>query len=509
MRSKKAMYNIVTTLILQFVVLISGFIVPKLIIGKFGSNVNGLLSSITQFLAYISLLEYGIGPVVKASLYKPIAEKDNKTIKNILRTSEKFFRVIALIFAIYLVFLSVGYPFLVQKEFGYLYTFSLVLIISVSTFFEYYFGMTYKLYLQTEQKTYVTSVIQIITYILNIIFVVLLVKLNASIQIIKLFSGFAFILRPLIQNIYIKKKYNINLKDADESYKLDKKWDGLAQHIAAVVHGNTDITILTIFSKLSEVSVYSVYAMITKGVKSIISAFSGGIDASFGDMIAKNEKDTLNKSFSTYELFYFTIITICYSCTMLLIVPFVSVYMKGITDANYIRPLFGYLLVISEFIWAIRMPYSSITLAAGHFKETRKGAWVEAITNIVLSIILVIKFGIVGVAIGTLVAMLIRTIEFIYHTNKYILKRNIFINIKKIISIIVETIIIVLIVRFLPLSFKFNSYINWIVYAIIVFIISSIITITINLIVYKDDRKNLKQLLKNNFGKLFKRRKKK
>lgn len=105
--------------------------------------------------------------------------------------------------------------------------------------------------------------------------------------------------------------------------------------------------------------------------------------------------------------------------------------------------------------------------------------------------------------------MLIRTIEFIYHTNKYILKRNIFINIKKIISIIVETIIIVLIVRFLPLSFKFNSYINWIVYAIIVFIISSIITITINLIVYKDDRKNLKQLLKNNFGKLFKRRKKK
>ena len=506
MRSKKAIYNIVSSLVLQVVVLISGFIVPKLIISKFGSDVNGLLSSIAQFLAYISLLESGIGPVVRSSLYKPIAEKDNKTIKNILKASERFFRVIALIFVIYLVCLSVVYPFLVQKEFGYLYTFSLVLIISISTFFEYYFGITYQLYLQAEQKTYVTSIIQIITYILNIIFVIVLVKIGASIQIIKLFSGFAFILRPLIQNIYIKKKYNINLKDADESYKLDKKWDGLAQHIAAVVHGNTDITILTIFSKLSEVSVYSVYAMITKGVKSIISAFSGGIDASFGDMIAKNEKDTLNKSFSTYELFYFTIITICYSCTILLIVPFVGVYMKDVTDANYIRPLFGYLLVISEYIWAIRMPYSSITLAAGHFKETRKGAWVEAISNIVISIILVIKYGIVGVAIGTLIAMLIRTIEFIYHTNKYILKRNIFINIKKIISIVVETIIIVLIVRFLPLSFKFNSYINWIVYAIIVFIISSIITITINLIVYKDDRKNLKQLFNN---KLFKRRKKK
>ena len=172
MRSKKAIYNIVSSLVLQVVVLISGFIVPKLIISKFGSDVNGLLSSIAQFLAYISLLESGIGPVVRSSLYKPIAEKDNKTIKNILKASERFFRVIALIFVIYLVCLSVVYPFLVQKEFGYLYTFSLVLIISISTFFEYYFGITYQLYLQADQKTYVTSTIQIITYILNIIFVV-------------------------------------------------------------------------------------------------------------------------------------------------------------------------------------------------------------------------------------------------------------------------------------------------------------------------------------------------
>lgn len=508
MRSKKAIYNIVSSLMLQVVVLISGFIVPKLIISSFGSDVNGLVSSISQFLAYISLLESGIGPVVKASLYKPIAEKDNRTIKNILRASEKFFRVIALIFIVYLVGLSVLYPLIVQKEFGYVYTLSLVLIISISTFFEYYFGMTYKLYLQAEQKTYVTSIIQIVTYILNIIFVVLLVKFGASIQIIKLFSGFAFILRPLIQNIYIKKKYNINLKDADENYKLDKKWDGLAQHIAAVVHGNTDITILTIFSKLSEVSVYSVYSMVTRGIKSIVSSFSGGIDASFGDMIAKNEKELLNKNFSTYELFYFTIVTIFYTCTILLIVPFVNVYMMDINDTNYIRPLFGWLLVLGEFVWAIRVPYSSITLAAGHFKETRKGAWIEVIVNITISIILVIKYGIVGVAIGTLVAMLLRTIEFIYHTNKYILERNIFINIKKIAVIVTEVLLIILVIKFIPINITFNSYINWIIYAIIVFVVASIITIGINILVYRDDIGNLKQLLKNNFGKLFKRRKK-
>ena len=67
MRSKKAILNIISSLLLQVTTLICGFIVPKIIIEKFGSNVNGLVSSITQFLAYITLLEAGIGPVIKSA----------------------------------------------------------------------------------------------------------------------------------------------------------------------------------------------------------------------------------------------------------------------------------------------------------------------------------------------------------------------------------------------------------------------------------------------------------
>ena len=118
MRSKKAIYNIMTSLILQLVIVVYGFIVPKIIIQSFGSNVNGLVSSITQFLAYITLLESGVGPVVKAALYKPIAKKDKKSINNILHSSESFFKTIAYVFIVYLIILSITYPLLVNKEFG-------------------------------------------------------------------------------------------------------------------------------------------------------------------------------------------------------------------------------------------------------------------------------------------------------------------------------------------------------------------------------------------------------
>ncbi|MEI3434538.1 MAG: polysaccharide biosynthesis C-terminal domain-containing protein [Clostridia bacterium] len=497
MRSKKAILNIITSLLLQVVVLICGFIVPKLIITKFGSNVNGLISSITQFLAYITLLEAGFGPVVKAALYKPIASKNKKQIENILKASEKFFRVIALIFIAYLIVLSITYPAIVSSQFAYMYTLSLVLIISISTLAEYYFGMTYKLYLQAEQKTYITSIIQMVGYILNTLAIIVLVKCNASIQVVKLVSSIIFVLRPIVQNIYVRKKYNINLKDADKDYQLKQKWDGLAQHIAAVIHNNTDITILTFFTQITEVSVYSVYYLVVKGIKSIIQAFTGGIDASFGDMIAKGEKEQLNKSFKTYELFYYTITTIAYTCTILLIVPFITVYTLGITDANYIRPVFATLLVLGEFVWAIRLPYSSITLAAGHFKQTQKGAWVEAFSNIIISVILVWKFGIVGVAIGTLVAMLIRTIEFVYHTNKYILERKQSKSLIRFGIIALQLIAVALLSKLLP-TYEFTNYFIWIKYACMVLVLTIIIVLPVNLIVYRNDAKDLLGIVKRN-----------
>ena len=73
-RGDIAMKNISSNLILQLVVIVSGFIIPKLLIGSFGSDTYGLVASITQFLSLIMLLEAGIGPVIKAKLYKYIAD---------------------------------------------------------------------------------------------------------------------------------------------------------------------------------------------------------------------------------------------------------------------------------------------------------------------------------------------------------------------------------------------------------------------------------------------------
>lgn len=498
MRSKKALKNIVVSLVQQIVTIICGLILPRMIIGTYGSNVNGLISSITQFLSYITLLESGVGPVIKSVLYTPIAKKDKKQIERILKSGQRFFNVIAYIFIAYLVILSFIYPQIVSSEFETGYTISLLLIISISTFAQYFFGMTYQLYLQAEQKTYITSGIQAITTILNTVISIILIKLGMNIHIVKLFSAAIFVLRPLVQNIYVKKKYNINLKEVDNSFKLKQKWDGLAQHIAAVIHGNTDVTILTIFTNTAEVSVYTVYLFVVNGIKNLVQALTGGMDASFGDMYARNEKEHLNKSFKNYEFFYYTIVTIIFTCTLCLIIPFITVYTKGIEDINYIRPLFGALIVIAEYIWAIRLPYNSLILATGHFKQTQTGAWIEAISNILISIILVNKLGIIGVTIGTLIAMLIRTIEFMFYTAKNILERNWKYAFRHFLITIIETIIIYICSYYIMRNVKFINYAGLIEYGIIILAISCIIVVITNSIIYREQAKETVNMLKNN-----------
>ena len=455
----------------------------------------GLTESITNFLGFIVLLEAGFGPVVKVVLYKALAKKNSNQVERILKTSERFFRRIAIFFLFYVLGLTILYPSISGSNFDYVFTATLVLIMAVSVFAEYFFGITYRLFLQSDQKTYVTNAIQIITMLLNLCLIAVAVKCGAGVIVVKIITSIVYVLRPILQNIYVKRKYKISLDGVKANYKIEQKWDALIHHVAFMIHSKTDIVILTLMSSLKNVAIYSVYALILNGVKSIVSVIADSFSAAFGDMIAKAEKDTLRKRFNVYETMFMTISAVVYSGTLMLITPFVIVYTLNINDADYIQPIFGVLLTISIYLLTVRQPYNELIKAAGSFKQTRRGASVEAIVNIVLSIIMVWQFGLVGVAIGTLVAMLIRTIEFIYYANRHILDRNIWVNVRKIVVVIFETMGVILISRFIPMP-EMNSYLNWILYAIEIMAVSVVMILPLNYLLYKNDFKDLWKILK-------------
>ena len=161
MRTKKTLINISTSLLLEVVTIVYGFVVPRLIIRTFGSEVNGLICSMANYIGYITLLQSGVGSVVKASLYKPLANKDKDTLNTIVATANRFFDKIAVITVIYILLLSVCFPLLTGTDFGWFYTASLVVIIGASTAAQYFFGITYQMLLEADQRAYIYSFVHL------------------------------------------------------------------------------------------------------------------------------------------------------------------------------------------------------------------------------------------------------------------------------------------------------------------------------------------------------------
>lgn len=484
-RRKKLYLNTVTALLNQIVALVCGFILPRYILSYFGSDANGLVTSISRFLGVISFLELGVGPVIQSNLYKPLAENDMETTSKIVVSAERFYRRIAYIFLGYIAVLFFVFP-QITPGYDFWFTASLLLIISISTFAQYYFGITYQVFLNADQKVYVQSTLQLVTIILNTVISVILMNLGCGLHTVKLVSAIVYVIRPIAQNIYVKKHYTINLKITYTEEPIKQKWNGFAQHLASVVCSEIDVVLLTLFSTYQKVSIYSVYLLVVSGITKIIMTAVSGLESFWGNMLAKKEYTLLNKTFECVEAFIHTGVTFLFVTTAILIAPFAKVYTVGIEDnAAYYLPLFGALLTFAYGAQCLRVPYFRIIKAAGHYKETQNGAFISMGLNIIFSVTLVFKFQLLGVAIGTLVAMLYHTIYFAWYLRKNIINRPFSHFVKHMVLDIITGVLGFVATGWLTMSD--TTYLAWIVYAAIVAAIVGVIALALNLVVYRSE----------------------
>ncbi len=483
-RGRKLAYNTTTSLLLQLISIASGFIVPRLILGTYGSNVNGLVNSVTQFLGVITLLDLGVGAVVQSSLYKPLANKDDTTVSKIFVSAHRFFKRLALILLFYVVVLMAVYPLIVNKNFGFFYTVALIGSICISSFAQYYFGIVNSLLLTADQKGYIQYTAQIVAITVNTIACAILIKLGCTIQIVKLTTSLIFLCRPLFLNWYVRRHYEIDRKITYDEEPIKQKWNGMAQHFASYVLGGTDNIVLTLFSTLANVSIYSVYNIVIIGVKNALLSMTNGFQSLIGEMLAKKETEKLNKFFAYVEWSLHTGTTLVFGCTGVLLVSFIRVYTNGIDDADYIQPLFAILITIANAGHCLRLPYNILILAAGRYKQTQCNYIIAMVLNIVISIATVKLWGLIGVAIGTLIAMFYQTIWMAWYDSKNIINWPFNKFLKQCVVDAITVIVAGLATFKIPLMSV--SYYAWFVQAVEVFTVWCVIAFVINLIFFRD-----------------------
>lgn len=494
MREKRLIWNTLTSLINQIVTIVCGFVLPRAILAMYGSDINGLVSSITQFLSIIAFLEFGVGAVVQSSLYKPLANNDEYSISAILSSANNFFRKIAGIMALYILLLCIFYP-LIITNFNRSSTIILIVAMSISSFAQYYFGITYQLLLTADQKGYIVYLLQSFTIILNTIVCTALIYAGASIQIVKITTSVIFLLRPIGQMLYVRYHYSIDNKVKYDFEPISQKWNGLAQHVAAVVLDNTDIIILTCFSTLENVSIYSVYFMVVRGVKQLFLSMTSGIQALLGELWAKQEKEKLKGAFIWTEWVIHTGGSLIFGCTSSLIVQFVQIYTKGITDANYIDIPFAFLLTLSHAFHCLRLPYNMMVLAAGRYKQTQKVYIIAAAINIIISIIAVHWFGLIGITLGTLTAMAYQTIWLAIYVSNSLVDWSVKSTLKQFVVDFMTVGVGVFVTNFVKLSSI--SYVSWIALAFEKLLAWCVIIVIVNVCAYPEKCHRIRNKLSN------------
>lgn len=395
---------------------------------KLGEEYLGVSGLFSNVLGVLSFTELGIGSAITFSLYKPIAENDNEKIKSLLQLFKKAYRIVALIVASVGICLIPFLSYLVKTSIPLAQIRIYYCIFLFNTVVSYL--VTYKTsYVSALQKEYIITNINTVGTIITSIIQILILLAGGDYLSYLLIVTFVEFLQRIVTVLYINKKFPIvaekNIKPLDERTKFDiwRNVKALIIHkIGDVSVHQTDNIIVSAFVSTSAVGLLSSYTTIQGLISAFTDRFFGSFTASFGNLIAKENVDKRKSIYDTFDLLGFWINGFVLISFVTLSQPFITLWLG---ERLLVDNLTMFLFFFSEYLAGMSFVPYSFNVAAGKFNEDKWVAFVQAIVNLVVSIVAVKIFGLPGIYVGTIVSRLIVCISKPYVVYKYVLEDNV------------------------------------------------------------------------------------
>lgn len=413
-RSRAFLSNTLWSLLLQLVTLVVGFIVPQAIIRTYGSETNGLVSSLTQFVSYISLVEAGISAAAVYALYDPLAKNDQQGIDTIVSAAKRFYQKSGGLFTVGALALAVCYPIFVHvRVLDSPRVFVLVIALCATGFLDFFTLAKYRVLLTASQRNWVIQIATIVYKVLYTGVVLVFSALGVSVEIVYVIAIGPILVRSLVLVIYTRRIFpSVDFSARAQGYKLDQRWDALYLQILGVVQTGAPIIIATFVTQnLSDVSVFSIYLLVANGIRNAVSSVTQGTQASFGDVIARGETETLKRSFREFQVLAYGVTAILCGVAFALIMPFITLYTEGMDTVSYYYPVIGFFSVLEVLLYHLKTPQGLLVISAGMYRETRVQTTVQALILVIAGIALGKIWSIPGILAGACLSDLYRTFD--------------------------------------------------------------------------------------------------
>lgn len=494
---KRGFYNIIWGVFGQVITIALGIVVPRLVLVSFGSEVNGLLNSITQIYAYFTLIEAGIGATTLQALYKPTADKDKDAINGILSATSRYYKRVALIyFGAVMVFATV-YPLTVNSSLPKIWIFFIILLNGLGSVINFWIQGKYTIFLSSIGKSYVNTNLGTVSNVLTSASKIILLLMGCDVLQLQVVYFVISIIKMLFIYFYIKRNYSwINVKAEPNYSALSQRNSVLIHQISYLIFSNTDVLLITYFLGLKEVSVYSMYLMLFTYINVFATQIYSAFNFRLGQIYNSNI-DLYKKYHDIFEVYYLSIVFIMFTMVYVFIVPFLNLYTAGVNDVNYLDYKLAFLFFAMNILSSGRNSSVMVINYAGHFKNTIKQTVIESVINVVCSLAFINIFGIYGVLMGTIAALLYRMIDMVIYSNKRLLKRSSFITFRRWILNLGISFIVIFITH--KIDINSDSYFSLILSAIIIGIIIFAAFMIINSLLEIKVSKNLFLFIKTIF----------
>ena len=420
-RNIYSLLNAFSAICLTLVNGLLGIVATRLIIEYYGSDFNGLNSTANQVVHVLMIIEGGFTTASNVALFRPLVNGDHKTVNGVLTATRNKFRRIGIVFFAVGTVVSVGYAMLANSSLDREFIATVIMMTMIPPAFNLFYATTYRVLLQAQQKEYVVSFTTALTIGLGHICNIIMITNHGPMWMVRV-NTMTFSLISYLLIVWHTKRKNkfLDLKEAPRADLIKGTNDVMAQRITSVIYDSSPLIFLSVSPTGGTVlaSVYAVYNNVFIIIKSLIR---GAVDAprlSIGQLLAQRKREDVWPVFAQYQYAAFSIVFVLLTTTCALIMPFVTLYTDGITDAAYTDSGIALLMVISATAETIHMPSSHLLNMAGEFRICRN---IQIATFVVLLVSMTVGgifFGLYGMLFSLLlVTLLLDVLEMGYvHT---------------------------------------------------------------------------------------------
>lgn len=414
-RVKSAARNIAFGYVGNIITQLLGFVLRTVFIAHLGKTLNGINDLYTGILSVLSMAELGVGTALNYSLYGPVARKDYEKIKSYMLLYKKAYRVIGIVIAVIGIAISPFLPYLVKQP-GGVSTKDLTLyyfIFLFNTVSSYFVAFKYSL-VNAEQNNYIQTNIITITKMITVGLQIMVIIATENFYLYLLTAALIELLQKIFVNFYLNKRYpyltdkKVERLTREETGEIVTKTKALLFHkVGDVARLQTDSMIISAFLNVTLVGFVGNYNMILTSVSNFVNIIFNSVLSSFGNLIATESREKQYSIFKVYRFFACWIYGFSAVGFFILLTPFIIIW-QGNDSVLAVSAVAC--ILIDYYFKGDRIVLSNFKTAAGVFEQDKYLALIQGIVNLVISIVLVQRIGLVGIYIGTIVSGLIANI---------------------------------------------------------------------------------------------------